>query len=459
MNARFNLIGLLLLGVSFCTFAGTSTTRNQPQGNQTSVNQEATNQEETWLYTVQKNDSFERIFQKYLNNRASILALSKYNQHKLTKKLQPNQVISIPVEMLKKIPTSAQVLLAYGDVAATIFSTNITRKVSKGDVLVQGDALQTGKNSLAKLSFADGSTLDVQPNSNLSIQASFKYVGKETYVTHLKLMKGRTEVTANPAHMIGNTLNVETPSAIAAVRGTQFRVGADGGMALQETLEGQVAFSAAENGVVQEVLLNKGYGSVAEKNKAPMQPIMLPAAPDVSVLPTVIATRTADFTLSPQPDAVAWVAQLALDADFTQIVSEQTTKTGHLSFSDLTDGQYFLKLRAQDQHGLQGKNAQHAFTVKFQAPEPILELLLPLDNAVIDLAPTDLTWSPFPNASRYVVQIARDINFTDVVLERHATFNRLSIMQSFGSGQFYWRVGVLSQRKAQNFSEVRKFSR
>jgi len=454
MNARFNLIGLLLLSVSFCTFADTSTASHQTQGNQTSVNQE-----ETWLYTVQKNDSFERIFQKYLNNRASILALSKYNQHKLTKKLQPNQVISIPVEMLKKIPTSAQVLLAYGDVAATIFSTNITRKVSKGDVLVQGDALQTGKNSLAKLSFADGSTLDVQPNSNLSIQASFKYVGKETYVTHLKLMKGRTEVTANPAHMIGNTLNVETPSAIAAVRGTQFRVGADGDMALQETLEGQVAFSAAENGIVQEVLLNKGYGSVAEKNKAPMQPIMLPAAPDVSVLPTVIATRTADFTLSPQFDAVAWVAQLALDADFTQIVSEQTTKTGHLSFSDLTDGQYFLKLRAQDQHGLQGKNAQHAFTVKFQAPEPILELLLPLDNAVIDLAPTDLTWSPFPNASRYVVQIARDINFTDVVLERHATFNRLSIMQSFGSGQFYWRVGVLSQRKAQNFSEVRKFSR
>jgi hypothetical protein len=454
MNARFNLIGLLLLSVSFCTFADTSTASHQTQGNQTSVNQE-----ETWLYTVQKNDSFERIFQKYLNSRASILALSKYNQHKLTKKLQPNQVISIPVEMLKKIPTSAQVLLAYGDVAATIFSTNITRKVSKGDVLVQGDALQTGKNSLAKLSFADGSTLDVQPNSNLSIQASFKYVGKETYVTHLKLMKGRTEVTANPAHMIGNTLNVETPSAIAAVRGTQFRVGADGDMALQETLEGQVAFSAAENGVVQEVLLHKGYGSVAEKNKAPMQPIMLPAAPDVSVLPTVIATRTADFTLSPQPDAVAWVAQLALDADFTQIVSEQTTKTGHLSFSDLTDGQYFLKLRAQDQHGLQGKNAQHAFTVKFQAPEPILELLLPLDNAVIDLAPTDLTWSPFPNASRYVVQIARDINFTDVVLERHATFNRLSIMQSFGSGQFYWRVGVLSQRKAQNFSEVRKFSR
>jgi hypothetical protein len=84
MNARFNLIGLLLLSVSFCTFADTSTASHQTQGNQTSVNQE-----ETWLYTVQKNDSFERIFQKYLNNRASILALSKYNQHKLTKKLQP----------------------------------------------------------------------------------------------------------------------------------------------------------------------------------------------------------------------------------------------------------------------------------------------------------------------------------------------------------------------------------
>jgi hypothetical protein len=74
------------------------------------------NQESVWVYTVNPNDSFERIYLKYLNKRADIVALSKYNHHQLKKKLQPGQIINIPVEMLKKIITKAQVLLVYGDV-------------------------------------------------------------------------------------------------------------------------------------------------------------------------------------------------------------------------------------------------------------------------------------------------------------------------------------------------------
>jgi len=415
--------------------------------------------DDVWLYTVNQNDSFERIYQKYLNKRSNILALSQHIQHKLTKKLQPGQVISIPVEMLKKIPTNAQVLLVYGDVAVTSTLVNEKRKLNKGDLLVQGDELRTGKNSLAKLLFADGSNIDIQPNSILSIQASYKYVGKETFVTNLKLVKGRTEVSANPRHAVGNTLEVETPSAIAAVRGTQFRVGADGDIALQETLDGQVAFSADENGVKQEVLLAKGYGSIAQKGKAPLPPIVLPASPDLSALPNLIETYPVQFTIAPQSDAVAWVSQLSLDADFTQILNDQTIQAGGLVFDNLADGQYYLKLRAQDQYGLQGKDATHAFSVKIRPPEKLLELVEPLDGAVIPLAPTELIWTSMPNASRYIVQIARDADFVNMVFERHASFNRLSIIHSFGSGEYYWRVAVLSDGKPQKFSQVRKFSR
>ncbi|MDP2072116.1 FecR domain-containing protein [Methylotenera sp.] len=439
-------IGILLMAMSFSSFANVTRPEN--------VNQEA-----IWLYTVNQNDSFEIIYKKYLNKRTNIAELAKYNQHKLTKKLQPGQVISIPVEMLKKIPTSVQVLLVYGDVLVTSALANEKRKANKGDFLTQGDALQTGKNSLAKLLFADGSNMDIQPNSNLSIQASYKYVGKETYVTHLKLVKGRTEVTANPEHVVGNTLQVETPSAIAAVRGTQFRVGAEGDIALQETLDGQVAFSAAENGVVQEVLIAKGYGSVAEKGKAPSPPIQLPDAPDVSALSKLIEKNVADFNLPQQQGVAVWVSQLALDAEFTQILNEQITPSGKLSFADLADGQYYLRIRAQDQYGLQGRDAIHAFNVKVRLPEPVLELIEPADGAVIPLAPTELSWTPIPAANSYTVQIARDTHFVDIVFERRVSFDKLTINQSFGAGEFYWRVAVLSDGKPQRFSEVRKFSR
>ena len=124
---------------------------------------------------------------------------------------------------------------------------------------------------------------------------------------------------ANPHHQLGNRMQIETLSAVAAVRGTEFRVGAEGDIALQETLEGQVGFSAAG----QEVLLPKGFGSAVEKDKAPLPPIVLPAAPDVSTFGKQFSSMPVEFNLTPQAEAVAYISQLALDADFTQILNEQ----------------------------------------------------------------------------------------------------------------------------------------
>ena len=248
-----------------------------------------------------------------------------------------------------------------------------------GNLLAQGDKLSTGQYSVAKLRFADDSVVVVQQNSNIEIHASYQIAGRETYVTLLKLNRGRTEIGANPSHTIGNSLQVETPSAIAAVRGTQFRVAADGDIALQETLDGQVAFSGAEHGVLQTVLLAKGYGSVIEKNQAPLAPIVLPEVPNVSGLPSQLEQVDVAFELKPRPGDTAFVSQLARDAEFTQIIQQQTTPampTTKVLLGALVDGQYFLRLRAQESHGLQGQDAIHAFTVKAR-PIAILELLEP----------------------------------------------------------------------------------
>lgn len=449
------VIGFFLILLSFCSYAEVARLASiNPLG--------TTNPEDVWVYKVSQKDSYEAIYKKYLSRRAHIPALAKYNQHPLTKKLQPGQVIHIPVEMLRKIPTNTQVLLVFGDVVVSNISTTTPRKVIKGDLLAQGDALQTGKNSLAKLLFADGSNLDIQPNSNLSIQASYQYAGKESYVTHLKLVKGRTEVAANPEHTIGNSLKIETPSAVAAVRGTQFRVGADGDIALQETLDGQVAFSAAENGVVQEILIAKGYGSVAEKGKAPSPPVLLPEAPDVSKLAKLSERNPVELDLPLAQGVTAVVSQLALDAGFTQILQEQISQTGKLSFADLADGQYYLKVRAQDQHGLQGVDATHAFSVKVRLPEPptpVFELIEPSDGAVIPLAPTVFVWTRDAEASRYEVQIARDANFVDTLYQLEATEHQLSFKHSFGQGEYYWRVVAILEGKPQKISNVRSFKR
>ena len=418
-------------------------------------------QQKTWLYTVIKGDSYERIYIKYLSRRANILTLSQLNRHKLSKKLQPNQVFTIPVDMLRKVPTSAEVLVAYGDVMATTAINNNQHRVNQGDSLSVGTSLRTGKNSVAKLRFADGSITSVQPNSNLSIQSSFQYAGMNTYVIQLKLAQGRTDTSANPNHQMGNSMQIETPSAVAAVRGTEFRVSANGNATLEETLEGQVGF----RGSGQEVLIAKGFGSIVDKDETPLQPIALPDEPDVSLLAKQIDTMPAEFNLAPRQDGATYVTQLARDADFSQILGEQATpsdvtQSTKISFDHLVEGQYYLKIRTQEQHGLQGKDAIHVFNVAaLLAPPQLPELIEPLDGAIIPLAPTLLSWANVPLANNYVVQIVRDVNFENKIFEIVTSSNQLTLNNSFGAGQFYWRVAVLNAGEPQKFSNYRMFKR
>ncbi len=419
--------------------------------------------ESDWAYTVQPRDTFYSIYRQYLNKQSHVAQLSEYNHHKLTKKLRPGQVLNIPVAMLKKTPAAVQVLVASGDVVAKMATNTNEQKAIKGDLLSQGDSIKTGKYSVAKLGFADGSVVDVQQNSHIEIYSSFQYAGKATYVTLLKLVKGRTEISANPSHTLGNAMQIQTPSAIAAVRGTQFRVSAESakqGVTLQETLSGQVALSASGT----EVLLNQGYGSLAENNKAPLPPITLPNAPDVSSLPQQLELVNGQITLDlkPQPDAVARLALLATDMEFSQLVSEQATNTNQLVLDIPAEGQYYLRLRAQELHGLQGRDAVHALNVIAAivptVSPPKLDLTAPADAAVIALAPTAFSWSA-PKADQYLLQISRDEAFKDVVFEQRTTENQMAIKQSFGQGQYYWRVIAVVKGKSQEVSAIRKFSR
>ena len=94
----------------------------------------------------------------------------------------------------------------------------------------------------------------------------------------------------------------------------------------------------------------------------------------------------------------------------------QAEQNATLAITDLADGQYYLQLRAQEVHGLQGQSAVHSFTVKAR-PLAALELLAP--TAATQIADTSLTfaWTPNPNNAIYTLQIARDADFQNKVYE------------------------------------------
>ena len=420
------------------------------------------NSQESWRYIVLKGDSFEKIYQQYLARRANILALSQLNKHKLTKKLQPGQVLTIPISMLKKIPMTTEVITATGEVLMNKSASNEASALQVGEKLTEGASLRTGKNSVCKLRFADGTVTKIQGNANLTIESSYKYAGIGTYVIHLKQIKGRTETSANPNHQPGNSIQIETPSAVAAVRGTEFRVSAESDATLEETLEGLVALKGAQ----QEVMIAKDFGSKVEKDKAPSAPVSLLEAPDVASLPKEFNRMPVVFNIQPLKNAAAYQVQLSRDAHFSQLITEQAIQRNSeeltkIEFNNLVEGKYYLKLRAEDSQGLQGKDAIHEFnilalaTLLFSEPE----LIEPMDNATIFLAPTLLSWTEIPAAKNYLVQFSRDEHFDNIIFEFTTATNQLTIDHSFGAGQYFWRVAVLHAGEPQKYSHHRMFNR
>jgi hypothetical protein len=240
------------------------------------------------------------------------------------------------------------------------------------------------------------------------------------------------------------------------VRGTQFRVGADSNAAVEETIEGQVAFVAQQN----EVSVGQGFGSVTQKGQSPMPPQKLPDAPAVDVLEKAFDELPVHFAFNSTQEGLTLIAQLALDDTFNQLVDEQRvvlSSSNQLKFDTLTDGRYFLKLRIQDAQGLQSADATHVFSVKLLPMPPLL--IAPEDAQSVSPSHDLFSWSALPSArSGYVVQIASDADFNHILIERVVSYNAFQLAQALPVGDYYWRVAEKSATSKQRFSKTRKFT-
>jgi hypothetical protein len=308
-----------------------------------------------------------------------------------------------------------------------------------GKQLGPGAKIVTKDNSKVVIRFADGSTTDVVSNSTLSLDALSLYSGGAMVDTKLRLQQGQIETHANPQHIEGNQMQVITPSAIAAVRGTKFRVAADEQVTTQATLDGQVALNAAN----QEVLVNKGFGSKAEQGKQPISPVVLLPAVNTSSLNAQYESLPVTFEIPPLNGAVTWVAKVATDADFNQIVAEGEFDRNHLAFADIPDGQLYLNLRAKDIQGIVGYEAVHAFNVNARPFQP--EIISPVDNAVVRVPQPILQWQAVVDAQQYALEVATDVNFNQLVEAKQLDGLKVQLDQPLAPGQYFWRVSSIAQ--------------
>lgn len=111
-------------------------------------------------------------------------------------------------------------------------------------VLLTGDTVETGKDAQAEVTFEDSSTIQLDPETRLGITELARDSSSGQRTVKTKLLSG--ELLAKVAKLAKeSTFEIESPTAVAAVRGTEF------GMAYKEGEPTQVTVLAGKVGVSQ----------------------------------------------------------------------------------------------------------------------------------------------------------------------------------------------------------------
>lgn len=94
---------------------------------------------------------------------------------------------------------------------------------SVGAPIFVGDRLRTGANDAAKIVFRDDSVLDVAPQSELTVDRQAFDADAHRFDTLLRVVKGKVRAWVSEYYRQPRArYEIETPTAIAGVRGTEF---------------------------------------------------------------------------------------------------------------------------------------------------------------------------------------------------------------------------------------------
>ncbi|NNC55469.1 MAG: LysM peptidoglycan-binding domain-containing protein [Pseudomonadales bacterium] len=393
-----------------------------------------------WQYTVRPGDTVWSVCEKYTSYADCWRELPALNAIANPRSISVGQRLSVPASWLKTAPIAASVVFVHGDVE--LVEGDSTRALKTNQQLAIG-ARVTSRQGSATLQFVDGSLLTMTAFSEITLDSVSAF--KQSRSTSIRVSVPRGEVGVRvPLRAPRTNFEIRTPSAVAAVRGTRFRVTSDASTELtrSEVLEGQVGLSA--EGASQ--LLDTGFGSLARRGQAPIDPVQLLDPP-----PWNLSCNDPGYAewFAP-PGAQAYKLVLLEDnLQSDRVLQSVAVKDTNYTFRNLETGCYQLRVNAVDMQGFNGLESQRQFCYDLQLAAPAIEELRWRSERFAT------QWGAVQYAESYEVEVARDPAFSDLVASFPVTATQLNAELEAMPGNVYVRVRALARdgQVAGDFSE------
>ncbi|MBB1487216.1 FecR domain-containing protein [Oceanospirillum sediminis] len=395
-----------------------------------------------WVYAVLQGDTLSEFGKQYLRKDIDWRQVQKLNQIRNPDVIRPGQKIRVPSSWLNAQPSAAEVVAMTGDVRVQRKDSNGSAALKMNDRLVLGDRLSTGDDSSITIRFADTSELTLLQNSELIFDQLSLFGDSGMVDSKLRLSQGSAEARVKPRMDARARFEIHTPSAISAVRGTEFRsVYQEGSAAARvEVLTGGVAVAA--EGVSQ--LVPAGFGTRVKQGEAPVQPKeLLPPAEFMPVANEIIQ-RNYNLQWQPLQGAQAYRVQISDTPRFSTLKTDEIIQQPGFFLPQFNNGDYYLRVRGIDNLDIEGRGSVAQLPLRVQ-PLPPLMVYYPWQQAVVGNY-YQFSWSAPEKAIRWHFQVARDADFSEIVSDQQDLGQSLSQKVFLDQpGDYFWRVASVDE--------------
>lgn len=405
-------------------------------------------------HRIRVGDTLEQLALRYLGDASLWQQLQAHNQGVDPLRLPPGNVLQIPLNLLRSANANVDFvqgnasLSRRGDSSTGAQRPQRTQPLQAGQRLQEGDRLELAPDAFVTVRLADGSSVRIQANSEVTLRQLRRRGRAGSLQSVLQLQQGGLEVDV-PAQrrQTQRTLDVLTPVAATSVRGTRFEVHASAQSTTTAVERGQVQMRAAQHTQRTGQLLASGYGMAVHADGQQGKPTPLLPAPALQDLPQLNEdAQWLNLPLPSVPGASAYRVQVMADRDGTQVLRNATVNTPQARFAAVADGQYWLQVRAVDAQGIAGHKASAPLRVKAHPVAPLPQT--PAPNAISAAGATQLQCTPVHEAQAYVLQIAplaegqtpTHANFAQPLLQAHDSQDCQLDVSVLAPGHYAWRT-------------------
>lgn len=337
MSPRRILLSVITIGIF--GFASTS-----------AFSQAAGARGENFLYKVMAGDTLGMLAGRYTTGLSNWTALQTFNKVVDPARLPIGLLLKIPFALIPELPSNARVNYFTGQAHVNGQALQALAQVS------EGQTIETGPNGFVTLQLDDGSLLSIPASSSLTMSRLRVFKGTRLTDSIIEVKEGTVESKVAPENTGVGRFEVRTPVSVTGVRGTYLRVHVSAQGTRSEVLDGGAEVDGAH---WSEVALHDKQGVAVNSAGENLGVRDLLPAPDL-----VAPERGSggwSMSFPPVPGANAYLVRVASDPAGVNLASSQTFSSAAVQFSAPGPGTYHVFVRAIDDMGIGGVDAQQSF--------------------------------------------------------------------------------------------------